>query len=128
MDKLFSSEIEMQNHLSAKLLAEFIAKGVKGERIAADSRTVILAAAALSLTALASPPAAQAASTAASAYAYSAAPPKIHHARHTIFVPDAATAQVPEVGDSSCHLEIYNSYAVNPAGHVHRLMTMCGTQ
>ena len=119
----------MQNHLSAKLLAEFIAKGVKGKRIAADSRTAVLAAAALSLTALASPPAAQAASTAASAYSHSAARPKLHHARHrSTFVPRAATAQVPEVGDSSCHLEIYDSFGVNPAGHVNRLTTMCGPQ
>ena len=93
------------------------------------SRTAVLVSAALSLTALASPPAAQAASTAASAYSYSAAPPKIHHARHrSTFVPGAATAQVPEVGDSSCYLDIYYSFAVNPAGHVHRLMTMCGPQ
>jgi hypothetical protein len=101
------------------------------------SRTAVLVAAALSLTALASPPAAQAASTAASAYSYSAAPPKVHHARHrstfvpgeaTAQVPEAATAQVPEVGDSSCYLDIDYTFAVNPAGHVHRLMTMCGPQ
>ena len=99
----------MQNHLSAKLLAEFIG----------TFAFVFIGAGA----------AAQAASTAASAYSYSAARPKLHHARHrSTFVPRAATAQVPEVGDSSCYLENYYSFAVNPAGHVHRLMTMCGPQ
>jgi hypothetical protein len=92
------------------------------------SCAAVLLAAALSLTALASPPAAQAAPTATSAYSYSAAAPKIHHARHrSTFAPRAATAQVPEVGDSSCHLEIYDSFGVVP-GRVHRLTTMCGPQ
>ena len=89
------------------------------------SRTTVFLAAALSLTALASPPAAQSASTAASAYSYNATAPRIHHARPR--VPAAATAQVPEVGDPSCHLEIYDSFGVVP-GRVHRLTTMCGPQ
>jgi hypothetical protein len=42
-------------------------------------------------------------------------------------VPRAAAAQVPEVGDPSCHLEIYNSFGVVP-GRVHRYTTMCGPQ
>ena len=89
------------------------------------SRTAVLLAAALSLTALASSPGAQAASTAASAYSYSAARQKFHHARHrSTFVPRAATAQVPEVGDSSCHLEIYDSFGVRGGGP--RYTTTCG--
>jgi hypothetical protein len=92
------------------------------------SRTAVLLAATLSLTALASPPAAQAASTAASAYSDSTTATKVHQARHrSTFVPRAATAQVPDVGDSSCHLEIYDSFGVVP-GRVHRLTTMCGPQ
>jgi hypothetical protein len=92
------------------------------------SRTTVFLAAALSLTALASPATAQAPSTAASAYSYGAAAPRIHHARHrSTFVPRAATAQAPEVGDPSCHLEIYDSFGVVP-GRVHRLTTMCGPQ
>ena len=99
----------MQNHLSAKLLAEFIG----------TFAFVFIGAGA----------AAQAASTAASAYSYSAARPKLHHARHrSTFVPRAATAQVPEVGDSSCHLQIDDSFGVFPGGHVHRLSTTCGPQ
>jgi hypothetical protein len=86
----------------------------------------LLLAAALSLTALASPLAAQAASTTASAYSYNAAAPKIHHARRQFSrAPAAATAQVPEVGDSSCHLETFDSFGVVPGG-VHRYTTMCG--
>ena len=89
------------------------------------SYTPVLLAAALSLTALALPPAAQAASTAASAYSYRAAAPRMHHARHTsTFVPPAATAQVPEVGDSSCRLETNDNFGVVNGGK--HSTTMCG--
>ena len=86
------------------------------------SRTAVLLAAALSLTALTAPATAQAASTAASAYT---AAPKAHHARHRFtFVPREATAQVPLVPDSSCHLEIYDSFGVRGGGP--RYTTTCG--
>jgi hypothetical protein len=90
------------------------------------SRTAVLLAAALSLAALTSGPSAQAASTLASAYSYSAAAPRVHHPRHrSALVPRAATAQAPEVGDPSCHAETYDLFGVVPGG-VHRYMTMCG--
>jgi hypothetical protein len=91
------------------------------------SRTAVLLAAALGLTALPSPPAAQAASTAASAYSKSAAAaPKAHHARHrSAFVPPTAIALVPEVGDSSCHLEINQTHGL-PIKGAYSLQTMCG--
>jgi hypothetical protein len=88
------------------------------------SHIAVLSFAALSLTPLASAPATQAASV----YSYNEGAPKAHHARHkAAFVPRAATAQVPEAGDSSCHLEVYDSFGVVP-GRVHRLTTMCGPQ
>ena len=91
------------------------------------SYTPVLLAAALSLTALALPPAAQAASTAASAYSYRAAAPRTRHARHTsTFVPPAATAQVPEVGDSSCHLAINDNFGVVNGGK--HYTAMCGAR
>jgi hypothetical protein len=108
------------------------------------SHTAVLLAAALSLTALASPATAQAASAynhdplgavgaiIAAPFAVIGAPfdaltDSRALASHPNVVPRAATAQVPEVGDPSCHLEIYNSFGVVPGG-VHRYTTMCGPQ
>ena len=106
------------------------------------SRTTVLLAAALSLTALASPATAQAVSAynhdplgavgaiIAAPFAVIGAPFDALTGSRALaiqpnFVPRAATAQVPEVGDPSCHLEINQTLGM-PVKGAYSLQTMCG--